>query len=91
MGFWLDIVCQEIHGLAYHDGHFHTNRPCVDYRDDTEATPLNDHLSRELHDPLPALAPPPPQPHHQHSGTMVVLPSHQPQQSLQMMETIPSR
>lgn len=57
------------------------------YRDDSEATVLPAPMSRELLEAPPS----PPQPHHQASRSVIVMPQHAPQQSMQQVETIPGR
>ncbi|KAL3142941.1 hypothetical protein ABBQ38_003227 [Trebouxia sp. C0009 RCD-2024] len=55
--------------------------------DDSEATILPAPMSRELLEAPPS----PPQAHHQASRSVIVMPQHAPQQSMQQVETIPGR
>ena len=59
----------------------------VHCRDDSEATVLPAPMSRELLEPPPS----PPQAYHQASRSVIVIPQHAPQQSMQQVETIPGR
>lgn len=56
-------------------------------RDDSEATILPAPMSRDLLEAPPS----PPQAHHQASRSVIVMPQHAPQQSVQQVETIPGR